>query len=452
MARAYTVGDGVVTWVGTGTARVTVVPGQYLSVTIPMYVDSDYEADLTDISIHNEAELRRVAAGDFALDGTIRFYLERDIVLTQPWTPIGTSGTPFKAVFFGNGHTITINSFSPSAGYLGLFGATNGATIENLTIRYNNLTVNSSSTATRWMGGLAATATNTSINGVHVKGTIQYTAAGALYLGGLVGGAGGSSSRSEETSIFASSFTGTLVGTGAQDVSVGGILGVINSSSDDARIKESYAAGTIHADSSSAGNAFAGGIAGNGDCFIENCYSAAEVEASAATNAYAGGIIGQLPAADAITGLGKCYALGQVSADGSGIYAGGIAGRSGSNIDYCVALAKVDGTTSGDYVGRVIGDFWNGPPFPTNNYAASDKAIIRSTTYSSTAVDGDTTHTVAALQGPGNEGKYTALSWIFDTPGNGWKWIDGYGYPVLHWQDEAPDVNPDTLGSGFTWP
>jgi hypothetical protein len=58
-----------------------------------MKVDPAYEGLLTDIYIHNEAELRRVGR-DFAIDGTIRFYLERDIVLTQPWTPIGDSAIP----------------------------------------------------------------------------------------------------------------------------------------------------------------------------------------------------------------------------------------------------------------------------------------------------------------------------------------------------------------------
>jgi hypothetical protein len=77
-----------------------------------MTVDPAYEAGLTNIYIHNEAELRRAAAGDFAIDGSIQFYLERDIVLTQPWTAIGNNGTPFEAVFDGNGHSITINSFN----------------------------------------------------------------------------------------------------------------------------------------------------------------------------------------------------------------------------------------------------------------------------------------------------------------------------------------------------
>jgi hypothetical protein len=320
--------------------------------------------------------------------------------------------------------------------YLGLFGATSGADIENLTIEYPNLTATSSYPSIQWLGGLAASATDTLINNVHVRGTIRYTASNALYMGGLVGGAGGSSGSSEETSISASSFAGTLDGTGAQDVSVGGILGTLNNNSDDARIEESYATGTIRADSSSA-TAFAGGIAGNGDCFIENCYTAARVDAYApSSTAAAGGIIGNL--STTVTGFGKCYALGPVKAEGgSTTYAGGIAGVTNIDINNCVALADVDGGIS-EYVGRVIG--FHAGIYAGTNYAASEKTIT-SGPPNTNVVDG-TPHPGANLQGSGNQSKYeTDLGWVFEnTPGYHWKWVNGYDYPVLAWQDGAPDV------------
>jgi hypothetical protein len=437
-AEAYTP-PGVIggTLAGRGTATVTVVPGQYQSVTIPMYVDPAYEAGLTDIYIHNEAELRRIGA-DFAIDGSIRFYLERDIVLTQPWTPIGNDTVPFKAVFDGQGHSITINDFSAAAlngMYLGFFGKTyNGAAIENLTIAYNNLTASSTYTGSQWLGGLAASATGTLISGVHVKGTIQYTASNSLDIGGLVGGAGGNSGSSTDTQIYNSSFTGILRGTGVMTVSAGGILGALTGTLEDAKIETSYAAGIIHAASSASG-AYAGGIAGDGACYIENCYSAAEVTASASSSAYAGGFIGQLPVFGSIR---KCYALGTVSADGSTIYAGGIAGRSGSAIENCAALADIDGGTSAD-VGHVIG--WYGGS-PATNYAASDKAIARGTP-GAMAIDGDTTYALSGFQGSGNQSKYeTGLSWGFGA--DPWTWLSGCDYPALSWQT-TPPLDPSTL-------
>jgi hypothetical protein len=159
-----------------------------------------------------------------------------------------------------------------------------------------------------------------------------------------------------------------------------------------------------------------------------------EVEVSASSDAYAGGIIGQL--SSAVTSFGKCYAFGSVSAVGNPICAGGIVGESGSAIENCIALAEVDGGTS-TTAGRVIGDFWNGTYSSTTNYAASDKAITRGTPGSS-AVDGDLTYAISAFQGSGNQSKYTTLSWDFS---NDWKFIAGYDYPVLSWQD-SPPANP----------
>jgi hypothetical protein len=447
--------------VGSGGETVTLFEGRYESVTILMYVDPAYERTLSNIYIHNEAELRRIGT-DFAINGAKKFYLERDIVLTEPWTPIGGipggSSAPaesFKAVFDGQGHSITIRSFSSEAlsgTYLGLFGRTgDGADIKNLTIVYPNLTVTSSDV--QWLGGLVGSATATKVSNVHVLGTIEYTAADSrnidiIGIGGLVGGDDGSSGSSTGLQIYNSSFTGTLKGTGEQGVNAGGILGSLSSSGGNAKIETSYAAGIIHATSTS-GDAYAGGIAGNGACSITDCYSAAEVAVSAVRYAYAGGIIGQL--AGSVTGFGKCYALGSVSAGKTeaAIYAGGIAGRSGSLIENCVALAEVDGKTS-SYVGRIIGDFWSGTSSETN-YAAKDKNIIRGSPGSS-AIDGDyTSYGISDFEGTENQSKYTDLSWTFNAE-TGWKWLSPYPYPVLGWQTEAPDVTLDSLGLGFTWP
>ena len=431
-AVAYDPGDPT-TPVGSGTAEFTVIAGRSSYVKIPMTVSAAYEAGLTAIYIHNETELRRIGT-DFLIDGTIGFFLERDIVLSQPWTPIGNSGTPFEAVFDGGGHTISISSFSPAAlsgAYLGLFGCTDGADIQNLTVVYN-LTASSSYSGIQWLGGLAASATGTLISGVHVKGTIQHTASNSLNIGGLVGGAGGNSGSSTDTRIYGSSFAGVLNGNGTMGVSAGGILGGLNGSTDNAIIETSYAAGIISATSTSA-YVYAGGIAGDGACNIGNCYSIAEVAASASSDAYAGGIIGQLSIN--VTGFGKCYALGPVSAAGTTINAGGIAGRSGSPFQNCAALAEVDGGSSST-VGRVIGNLWTGV-YSATNYAAYDKPITR-VALGATAEDGETAYNVSNLQGPGNHLKYaTDLSWNFTTD---WKWLSGYDYPVLEWQTTPPNL------------
>jgi hypothetical protein len=93
--------------------------------------------------------------------------------------------------------------------------------------------------------------------------------------------------------------------------------------------------------------------------------------------------------------------------------------------------------------------FWPYTSDPGHSYAANNKDIIRRSPTASEVVDGDTNLASAAFAS-GNEDEFTtALGWDFP---NTWKWITGYSYPVLHWQDEAPDANPDNLGGGFTWP
>lgn len=68
------------------------------------------------------------------------FKLGASVTVTN-WTPIGQKGTEkkFAGTFDGNGQTVTINGINSSldpafGGYAGFFGATNGATIKNLTV------------------------------------------------------------------------------------------------------------------------------------------------------------------------------------------------------------------------------------------------------------------------------------------------------------------------------
>ena len=53
----------------------------------------------------------------------------------QTWTPIGTSTSNyFKGTFDGGGHTISNLTINTDASYVGLFGATSGATLKNVTL------------------------------------------------------------------------------------------------------------------------------------------------------------------------------------------------------------------------------------------------------------------------------------------------------------------------------
>ena len=62
--------------------------------------------------------------------GTVK--LLRDVELTDTWTPVGDSSTPFKGTFDGGGHKITGLKIT-SGSYIGLFGYVGaGAVIENV--------------------------------------------------------------------------------------------------------------------------------------------------------------------------------------------------------------------------------------------------------------------------------------------------------------------------------
>jgi hypothetical protein len=345
-------------------------------------VDPGYEAGLTDIYIHNEAELRRIGT-DFAIDGSKNFHLENNITLTDPWTPIGDDGDHFKAVFDGHGHTVTVAAFSPdalAAQYMGFFGYTEGGEIKNLNVTYTlDEAVNNTSTEYDvYIGGIAGYAEGTTISNVRVSGPFVVSSsesiafyvggiAGAYYngtienchvasvelggdttakvcAGGIVGGLG--SNISNTPVIKSSSFTGkVVVQSNPGSAYGGGIVGQCFSGT----ITACYAAGTIHVSSWSPMTTYAGGIAGqfSSSGGINNCYAVTAVEAEGPVN-YLGGIAGS--SYDGV--ISKSYAAGfVVRGQGTYAYAGGVLGEYGDSgtIEYCrVFLSSLEGGASSD--------------------------------------------------------------------------------------------------------
>ncbi|MDR2499726.1 MAG: hypothetical protein LBD37_01430 [Treponema sp.] len=393
---------------------VTVAPGQNQGVTIEMSVNPTYEAGLTDIYIHNEAELRRVGV-DFAIDNTIRFYLERDIVLTQPWTPIGDAATPFKAEFDGGGYRITMGGgFHDDAlddDDLGLFGYADGAVIKDLTIELAMGSADSpvqlstpNSEDSHYIGGLAGRLDNYSmVENVTVSGFLYVKQNGnnqRFYVGGITGmvrgdskikecsvameihgdsdkytftgGVAGANGVAGNTlgpsgvaitpstgTISESSFSGTVnsVGSGPPASDFIGIAGGIAGSNFNGIIRECHAAGTIK------GTRRAGGIAGemqegggSGTSIVESSFTGTVRAENTGVDAFAGGVVGQSNWGV----IERSYAAGNVIAQGSDAYAGGIAGMfSDTNIRVsdCYAYANVlsNGSTGTGYVGGIGG-------------------------------------------------------------------------------------------------
>lgn len=76
---------------------------------------------------------KQVNTGEITTDITIELSADIDLI-EKVWTPIGTMEKPFKGTFKGNGHTISNMSVVGNT-YNGLFGVTNGATIQDLLIK-----------------------------------------------------------------------------------------------------------------------------------------------------------------------------------------------------------------------------------------------------------------------------------------------------------------------------
>jgi hypothetical protein len=507
---------------------VTIVAGETTNAgTIYMELDPAYETTLTEIYIHNEADLRRVAAGAFAIDGSIDFYLEDDIVLEEPWTPIGSPGEypapdePFKAVFDGQGHSITVKSFSGAKKadnfvFQGFFALVEDATIKNININYElsgEVDISTGDGGTyydSWVGGIAGKAGNTSfenigvtgnfsvifdgnsglriggiageadtvtITGCHVTGTVGGTSANYLAIGGIAGMINNGSAGGGD--IRGTSFAGTIMGNApngnghvgglagytdgveitacsaeghikaeADGPSAGGIAGVLTSGN----INQSYAAGIIGSVTATGDYSEAGGIAGQSDGTIENCYAWADVSTS---SLYSGAMFSS-DKAGGIAGtnygtISKCYAAGMVKARGqNNTFVGGIAGDTNisASINNCIALvseldggsstytrtayaisALSGGTLNDNYAPDLSGSPGIGVVYIHNNTNASDQGP-------SNAQDGEARSFTAFK----NQTLYTSAGWDF---GGVWKFISGWDYPVLKWQDAAPGAGMD---------
>jgi hypothetical protein len=370
-----------------------------------MKIDPTYEANLQNIYIHNEDELRRIGAAvnGLHMNSGRTFHLANDITIDGSWTPIGDDLNRFQANFDGYGHTIRINGFDPAVQnewHLGLFGCVDGANITNLGIAVNfgslGSPVTTSTTLPQCIGGLAGGLENSTVENVTVRGSICFDQTG-----------------------------------GSDGLYIGGIAGSINNSTiKSCRVIDAVIYGKSNVSSST------GGIAscadGAGTSTIENCYSRVPVTAfSGSLNvSCAGGIIGDL--GNSTITVSKCYTaeLGSAKVIATGSsgdnYAGGIAGRAGtgSTIRYCVAVVDVAGgpTTAGRLSGS---DSIN----ILDNYVTTGTTLTGSGGVSSadgTKILGD--YPITDFRGSVHEGRYTGLTWNFSTI---WTWSSGSDYPVL---------------------
>jgi|GEM_PF-4973953 len=344
------------------------------------------------------------------------FALTQDIALSGTWIPIGTAstrcyqselinypyvynGSPFSGTFDGyyNGQNHAITNLVTSGGnFQGLFGYLENATIKNLTVE----TGGSGVLGALHVGGLAAYASNSTIDNSRVNGTVKTTAAvtGSYYYvagtGGLVGGSEKSTIRGCETNVSVTGGynTGGLLGLALHGTTVTGCLaeggitakghyvgGLVGHAYQDFTYYSRYTTveKEINITNSSAdvniindGDASneTGGLIGkvfieaaSSDGFkinIENCSATGSVTGNNNTSAYYGGLIGMAYAhsSSGLITIKNCHAKGNVTT--KYYVVGGLIGYAQGNVtvDICSAKGDVNGSldTAQD-VGGLIG-------------------------------------------------------------------------------------------------
>ena len=280
------------------------------------------------------------------------------------WTPIGQkSGNKFKGTFDGQGYTVTGLKISEEKaatfdGYVAFFGATEGATIKNLTV-VGSVTGNDAA-------GIVGKGVNTTLENCHNKATITATESkaagivasldkgtlknctnsGAITTKGAWPAAGIVAWCNPNAAIENCQNFGDVTVTGVGDTSqAGGICGNLDSSS---VVKNCINSGRISA-------SLAGGVAGRAkgadaqQIQIVNFTNTGSIVASN----IAGGVVG-----DAQNGVKAedCTISGTVSGTNA---AGGIFGSTQGNaqsaVTGCTIDATVNATNAANRAGKVAG-------------------------------------------------------------------------------------------------
>ena len=223
------------------------------------------------------------------------------------WLPIGNDNNRWKGNMDGQGHTISNLYIKTAQNHVGLFGFTEGATIQDLIFDYAKVeNVSTTGTKTMYTGILAGYAYASTNSPAHIKGiktTNNCTVIGQEDTGGIVGSAKINLENCENLS--------SVKGTG----SVGGIAG----SSYERNIKRCTNYGTVENDGSGEN---IGGIIGYAyGTSIEDCANYGKITS---TGWNAGGIAGLMSSKSSIQNV---FSYGDVTyANGSGIIIGCVDG------------------------------------------------------------------------------------------------------------------------------
>ena len=252
----------------------------------------------------------------------VTFVLSDSINMTDvDFTSIGTETNKFKGSFYGNGYVISGLSIDGTSAGTGLFGYTEGATIQDVVI--DNATIVSSNG--NYSGAVVGYATSSTINNIVITNSNISTTYN--YAGGLVG-------WSDASTVQNSYFQGTI--NAINDV--GGLVGYATNSS---IIKNSFTDAEIQA------IGYVGGLVGYlKSSTIEGSYSKGNINGSSCI----GGLVGQ----SLNSTIKKSFSEGDINASGSNV--GGLVGSDENSTisqSFVADLSVI--YASNGYVGGLIG-------------------------------------------------------------------------------------------------
>ena len=238
---------------------------------------------------------------DYVLMADIDFLAEG-----VPAVPIGSESAPFTGSFNGNNHTLyNIPLVMTGAMNAGMFGATDGATIQNVNIVNIYISTDLSEGITGYVGGLAGVVRDSTITNVNIRmdstleGSYHGIDSTATYTGGMFGRVYATTDGATTITncyVYADMTTADNTYTQATDTFIGGFAGEIYGN---VTIENAYAEGTLTQTNTSMSNVvithYIGGFAGQAVASnISNAVSALDVTIdNVYRSVYAGGFVGR---------------------------------------------------------------------------------------------------------------------------------------------------------------
>lgn len=126
---------------------------------VPIFIQSMTSDGTQTGLVHYVTDITSLSDTNLAVNGAAGhiYILQNDLVLTDPFTPIGSNGNAFAGVLDGNGHSIENLTIVGTGVNTGIIAALDGGVIKDLTIRSGEI---SSAVASGYVGAFAGSMTN----------------------------------------------------------------------------------------------------------------------------------------------------------------------------------------------------------------------------------------------------------------------------------------------------